>query len=228
MPWIIQRESGLNVLLKALGVVNFNDKLTEVRANLLPSGLVWRLSEAADIDMIADLGVDRDIARRNKLLSAGRREPNGLAIFPVLPAETMPFRTVPTAAIFDPSVVLQAAEPDLAGKEALGKLTALEDSLDFDQPSKRLRDRTARTVPRRWEPCMDARAGPLAPFGGARPGSHQEARRLLRRLLGACHLRVRRGARDHTRSPGAARRLEGDPREGCAANALLALRQEGG
>src|SRR4029077_4800241 len=73
--------------------------------------------------------------------------------------------------------------------------------------------------------CMDAGAEPLALFGGARAGSHQKARRLLRLVSGPRHMQVRRGTRDQTGGPGAPGRLVNDPRGTRVANALLAVRK---
>jgi hypothetical protein len=76
--------------------------------------------------------------------------------------------------------------------------------------------------------CMDAALAHLQHSPGARPGSHQEARRLLRLVPGARHLQVWRGARDHTAGVGAPGRLVNDPQGTRAADAPLALQQEGG
>ena len=110
------------------------------------------------------------------------------------------------ASRFSPISVLSLARREFSTRRTVGQLVA----------------RSGRRY------CKHAGAEPLAPFGGARAGSHQRARRLLRSVSGPRHMQVRRGARDQTGGPGAPGRLVNDPRGTRVANALLAVRQESG
>ena len=71
---------------------------------------------------------------------------------------------------------------------------------------------------------MDDGAGPLAPFAGARPRSHQELADCSR----ARQLQVRRGARDRARGSCAPVGWSATLEELAQADAMLAVRQEGG